>query len=153
MPRRLALALSLISAFSAGAAAQERQWSLDAGDENAYLVFGVPESDDVGFSMWCANRSGEINIFVPESDPGLEPGKTVTFKMTAGEEKALIVGKASANEESGTISLEASIADSNPIFAGLLTADRFRVKLGEEEQIFPLMDADVAGLLALCRKP
>ena len=35
------------------ALAQERQWSLDTVNNQVFLVFGVPESDDVGLSFWC----------------------------------------------------------------------------------------------------
>lgn len=39
-PLPLVLALGLL----AGAAhAQEREWTLDASEEDAYLIFGVPE--------------------------------------------------------------------------------------------------------------
>ena len=153
MLSRLLLSLAFTAAMFSVAAAQERQWSLDKGDDNAYLVFGVPDSDDVGFSMWCKVRSGEIEIFLPETDPALAPDQTISFKMAAGDATGEFKGKTSANEMSDTISLEAKLSDNDPIFAGLLEADRFRVKVGAEEIVIPLFDADIAGLLALCAKP
>ena len=153
MFKSLLLSISLIAGFSTSAAAQERQWTLDAGDEDAYLIFGVPESDDVGISFWCTIQSGEISIFVPEADPTMKPGITVPFTITAGKTTAKLRGKTTANEEAESISLETKIADSNPIFAAMKQVDRFKVKVGSEENIFPLIDADVARLLALCKKP
>ena len=150
---RLLLAVFSIAAVSASAEAQERQWSLDTGDEDAYLVFGVPETDDVGVSFWCTMGTGEISIFVPEADPSMKPGKTVPFTMTAGEMVARLEGKTTANEEAGTTSLEAKVSDSLPIFTAMKDADRFKVKVGKEENVYPLIDADVAGLLRLCGKP
>jgi len=150
---RVPLAVFLIAALFQSAAAQERQWSLDTGDEDAYLVFGVPETDDVGISFWCTLGSGEISIFVPEADPAMKPGKTVPFTLIAGETVAELEGRTSANEEAGTSSLEAKVPDSQPFFAALKEVDRFRVTVGREENVYPLIDADVAGLLALCKKP
>jgi len=150
---RFPLAIFLFAALSQGAAAQERLWSLDAGDEDAYLVFGVPETDDVGISFWCTMGTGEVSIFVPEADPAMEAGKTISFTMTAGETVAQLEGKTAANEEAGAVSLEAKVSDGEPIFTALKEADRFKVKVGKEEYVYPLTDADVAGLLKLCGKP
>jgi hypothetical protein len=153
MFKRLLLSISVIAAICASAAAQERQWSLDAGGEDVYLVFGVPETDDVGISFWCTLETGRINIFVPEADAALKPGMAVRFTITADKTVAKLKGKTTANEEAGTTSLEAKIPGDHPIFAALQLADRFKVKVGKEENVFPLIDADVAGLLALCKKP
>ncbi|MBC8038545.1 MAG: hypothetical protein H7X89_15145 [Rhizobiales bacterium] len=147
------LAFFLIAVVPASVAAQERLWSLDAGDEDAYLVFGVPETDDVGISFWCTMGTDEIGIFVPEVDSAIKPGKTVPFTMTAGETVARFEGKTTANEMSGTSSLEAKVSAGEPFFEALKEADRFKVKVGNEENVYPLIDADVSGLLALCRKP
>ncbi len=150
---RVPLAVLLIAALSPSAAAQERVWSLDAGDEEAYLVFGVPETDDVGISFWCTMGTDEISIFVPEADPAMVPEKTVHFTISAGETVARLEGKTHANEEAGTTSLEAKVSGGEPIFTALKGADRFKVKVGKEENVYPLIDADMAGLLKFCRKP
>jgi hypothetical protein len=149
---RLPLAISLLAVLSASAAAQERQWSLDRGDDDAYLVFGVPETDDVGISFWCTMHTGIVNIFVPEVDPRVATAKTLTFTLSAGETVARIEGKTTVSPETGTTSLEARVPDSQPIFAALKNADRFKIKVGKEENVYPLIDADVAGLFSLCKK-
>ncbi len=149
---RVPFAVFLFAVLCQGAAAQERLWSLDAGDEDAYLVFGVPETDDVGISFWCTMGTGEISIFLPEADPAMQPEKTVPFTISAAETVAQLEGKTTANEEAGTTSLEAKVSDSQPIFAALKEADRFKVKVGAGENVYPLTDADVAGLLKLCGK-
>lgn len=153
MLTRLLLTVSLIAAICASASAQERQWSLDAGDEDAYLVFGVPETDDVGISFWCTLRTGEVKIFVPEASPALKPGATTRFSITANKTTVKLKGRVTTNEEAGTTSLEARVSSSHPLFQSLEQADRFKVKIGGQENVFPLIDADVTGLLALCKKP
>ncbi|MGH6906646.1 MAG: hypothetical protein ACREDX_02185 [Aestuariivirga sp.] len=152
MMPRLALFIFLAAAVSADAMAQERQWSLDAGDEDAYLVFGVPETDDVGISFWCAMKTGEVNIFVPEADPAMKPGETVPFSVVAGQTVAKLEGRTTANEMSGTASLEAKVSSRHPLFEALRKADRFKIIVGKQETIYPLIDADVDALLRLCGK-
>jgi len=153
MFHRLLLTVSLIAAATASAAAQERQWTLDASDEDAYLIFGVPESDDVGLSLWCPIQKGEINIFVPEAHATLPAGKEVTLVIKAGDETAEIPARTEVNEEAGATSVEARANADHPVFAAMLQTDRFRVIVADEENVFPLVDADLDGLLALCRKP
>jgi hypothetical protein len=147
-----ALVISLLAVLSASAVAQERQWSLDRGGEDAYLVFGVPETDDVGVSFWCTMHTGVINIFISQIESSIASRKHVPFLLEAGETVARLEGKTTANPETGATSLEAKVPDDQPIFAAMKAADRFKVKVGEEENIYPLIDVDLIGLLALCRK-
>ncbi|MBI2717531.1 MAG: hypothetical protein HY245_05550 [Rhizobiales bacterium] len=153
MFKTLLLSLSLIAASSASAAAQERQWSLDIGDSEAFLVFGVPESDDVGISFWCALHSGEVSIFVPGAGPKLKPGRRASFSISAGSRTVRLKGKTTANEAAGTTSIEAKLADTNPLFAALRQADRFKVRIAGTETVYPLLEADLPGLLEACKKP
>lgn len=137
----------------AGAAvAQERQWSLNASDQDAYLIFGVADSDDVGISLWCPIRQGTVIIFVPEPAESLPADQEVTVTLLAGDKTAEVKGKTEVNEDAGVSSVEANIAADDPFFDAVLKSDRLRVKVGKEESVFPLVEADVAGLLALCRK-
>jgi hypothetical protein len=149
---RSIVSLSLLAMLAGAAAAQERQWSLDRGGEDAYLVFGVPETDDVGVSFWCTMHTGAINIFISQIESSTASRKHVPFMLEAGETVARLEGKTTASPETGATSLEAKVPDDQPIFAAMKAADRFKVKVGEEENIYPLIDADLIGLLALCRK-
>lgn len=152
MLKRLIFSISLLAQCCTSAMAQERQWSLDVNSEDAYLVFGVPESDDVGVSFWCTLRTGKIKFLVSESDPSLKPGTTARFTITADKTVARLRGKVESNGDAATTSLEAEIPASHPLFAALQLADRFRVEVGATEDVYPLIDADVTGLLSLCRK-
>ena len=53
MRTRLPIMLATLVLGSAPSLAQERIWTLDQTDAEVYLVFGVPETDDVGVSFWC----------------------------------------------------------------------------------------------------
>jgi len=150
---RLALTLFLAAAPAATALAQERQWTLDAGDSDAYLVFGVPETDDVGVSFWCTIRTNEVQIMLAEADPHLKVGRMAPITVTAGKTTVTLSGKVSDNEEGATTSIEASMPATSKLFPALLAADRFKVHVGKQNYVFPLGDADLTGLLDLCRKP
>jgi hypothetical protein len=149
------LALGLLAGV---AHAQERAWTLDASDEDAYLIFGVPESDDVGVSLWCPIGKGVVNLYLPVPTAELarlaEAAKERAAPLTiaAGSETATFRGKADLNREAAVSSLEVEIEVQHPIVAALTTADRFTVRSGQTEIVFPLYEADVEGLLELCRK-
>ena len=74
MLSRLLIILAALMLGPTLAMAQERIWNLDQTDQEAYLVFGVPETDDVGVSFWCTLQSGIVKFYVPETDPDLETG-------------------------------------------------------------------------------
>lgn len=132
--------------------AQEREWTFDTGDEDAYLVFGVPETDDTGVSFGCALQSGEIRIFVPEAGDDLEPDQQVMLTITVGGKDFTYEAVTAPNEMSGTISAEAVILPEDPLFADLRKVDRFRVRAGSEENIYPLEGADFESLVRACGK-
>ncbi len=152
MVLRLPLIVIAIWGLAVRASAQEREWTLDASDQDAYLVFGVPESDDVGISLWCTIRQGMVNVFVPETGESPSAGQQMKVILKAGGETAEIEGKTEVNDDDGRASVEAKISADNPVFAAMAKADRFHVLVGKEDTVFPLMEADVEGLLALCRK-
>jgi hypothetical protein len=152
----LRLSLLLALGLLAGSAhAQERDWMLDASEEDAYLVFGVPESDDVGVSLWCPIGKGSVNLYLPVPTRLLEKNKdkAAPLTITAGKESATFRGKADIYQQAAVSSIEAEIDVDHPIITALVTVDRFSVKAGGAELVFPLYNADVKDLLTLCRKP
>jgi hypothetical protein len=78
---------SVLAVFFACAAlpawAQEREWIFDTADEDAYLVFGVPESEDAGISFGCSLQSGEIRMFIPEAGEDLKPDQKIKLTISA----------------------------------------------------------------------
>ena len=142
--------------LTAGAApAQEREWLLDAGDEEAYLIFGVPDSDDVGISFWCVLRKDMVNLYLPRPTEELRKlkGKEVPVKLTADGENVTFRGKLQLIPEGLYSSVEVEMAADHPVLTAMRNSDRLRVRVGNEDLIFPLYDADLAGLVELCRKP
>ena len=151
MLRRYLLAGFLICA--AGSAwAQEREWLFDTGDEDAYLVFGVPETDDAGVSFGCTLQSGDIRLFVPEAGEELKADQKITVTILVGGKTFSYGAPTTANEMSGTTSAEAGIPAGDAIFADLRKADRFEVRAGTEDNIFPLEGADFDSLVRACTK-
>lgn len=145
------LALGLAS----GAAhAQERDWALDASDQEAYLIFGVSDTDDVGVSLWCRTRKDVVNLYVPRPTAELERlgRRKAPLTVKAGEETATFAGKIDLNRGFPTSSVEVEMPVDNPLLKALEKADRFSVKIGDQEVVFPLYNADVTTLLGLCRK-
>ena len=152
----LLLAFGLISGeiVTGKALAQEREWSLDASDQEAYLIFGVADTDDVGVSLWCPVKKGVVNLFVPRPTPELQhlARRKVPITVTAGTETATFAGKIDLNPDAASSSVEVEMPVTHPLLKAIEKADRFSVKIDAQEVVFPLYDADTAGLLALCSK-
>jgi len=153
MRPRLLIMLAALVLGSAPSFAQERIWTLDQTDAEVYLVFGVPETDDVGVSFWCTQQSGIVRLYFPESDPTLKPGAEVDFKLEVAGKTYPLNGKTAFNEESTGTSLEAELKTTDPMFAALQTANHFAVKAGSTSHVFPLGEADFPTFLDVCGKP
>lgn len=141
----IALALNCTLAL-----AQERQWSLDASEREAYLVFGVPDTDDVGLSFWCEIGNGKISIFEPLDHKLLKKDKKIRIDLVLGDEKFNIVAKASASPESRSASLEALVAVDGTVMQAMAKAQIISVTALGRKSSYPMFEADVAGLLRLC---
>ena len=150
---RLLITLCSLVLATTIATAQERVWNLDQTDHEAYLVFGVPETDDVGISFWCTLQSDIVKFYVPETDPNLKIADDVAFELSILDKAYPLKGKTTTNEESGSISIEAELKTTDPIFSALETTSHFSVQAGTSNQIFPLEEADFPGLLEVCKKP
>ena len=153
MHRFLALVFAL-GLVTGEALAQEREWTLDASDQEAYLIFGVADSDDVGVSLWCPAKKGVVNLFVPRPTAELQKvsRRHVPLTLTVGNETATFAGKIELNNDAPTSSVEVEMPVDSPLLKAMQTADRFIVKVDSQEVVFPLYDADIAGLLDQCRK-
>lgn len=133
------------------AQAQEREWILDAADEDAFLVFGVPETDDVGVSFWCKIGSGKVKLFFPEGSASLTPNTQSEFTVTIAGKDHHFKGTTSANDMTGATSIETELPVDDPVFAELQSADRFASHIGDHSTTYPLIDAGLDNLLRLCR--
>lgn len=147
--RVLVFLTALIVTFTP-ALAQERQWSLDASEREAYLVFGVPDTDDVGLSFWCEIGKGKISIFEPLDHKLLKKDKKIRIDLKLGDRKFNIVAKASTSPESRSASLEAQVAVDGTVMQAASKAQSISVTALGRKNSYPMFDADVAGLLRLC---
>lgn len=142
--------LFLCAAMHGQVKAQERQWSLDAAAEDVFLVFGVPETDDVGVSFWCKINSGQVRIYVPEGSASLKPDQTTSINIGINGAEYILQGKTTENQATGQTSVEMDIAANSPLIASLQSAEHFSITIANHKVITPLLDADISGLLKLC---
>ena len=150
---RLLMILAALALGPTLSLAQERVWILDQSDQEIFLVFGVPDTDDIGISFWCTQKSGIVRFYLPESVPKQKFARTIDLKMEVASKTYPFKSKASLNEESGTLSLETELKVSDPIFSALGSANHFAVKVGSRNHVFPLGEADLPGFLDMCKKP
>jgi hypothetical protein len=143
--------LFIFLASASALSAQERQWSFDQTDKDAYLVFGVPETDDVGLSFWCTQRSGRIKIFVPEGNLKLKPKEQVQVRFDVAAKTFRLKATAEANKEASSASLETEVPIDHPIFSALANADRITVRVKKRQDVFPTQDLDLSALLQVCK--
>lgn len=148
----LAAALCCALLMPGQALAQEREWILDAADQDAFLVFGVPETDDVGVSLWCKLGSARVKLYFPEGSPELKPDTTAFYVLTVADKKFKLEGKTSANDLTGSTSVETELYADDPLWSELDKADRFEVAIGKHQLTYPLVDAGIGNLLKLCKQ-
>ena len=153
MHRSTALLFAL-GLLSGEALAQEREWTLDASDQEAYLIFGVADTDDVGVSLWCPLKKGVVNLYIPRPTQELKKLGRHRIAMTvkAGDETVTFSGKVDLNLQADTSSVEAEMPVTHPLLKALEKADRFTVTVDRQEVVFPLYDADVPRIVELCSK-
>lgn len=132
--------------------AQEREWQLDATDQDAFLVFGVPQSDDVGVSFWCKLGSKKIKIMSPVPKGVLKSAKKISLVLNASGKDFALMATAGLGARSSADSVEAETPAAGPLVDALENSDRIGIKVAGHETTFPLLDADLDGLLRLCRE-
>jgi hypothetical protein len=137
--------LTMNSAF-----AQERQWSLDASEREAFLVFGVPDTDDVGLSFWCEIGKGKISIFAPVPHSNVSKDKRIHIDLKIDDAKFNIIAKASQTPGTTAASVEALVDPKGTVMQAVMKSQTFAVTALEHTASYPLIGADVEGLLRVC---
>jgi hypothetical protein len=130
--------------------AQERQWSLDASEREAFLVFGVADTDDVGLSFWCEIGSPKISIFAPVPHTLLRKDQKTRIDVTIDDTNFNIIAKASHTPGSTAASIEAVIDYDGTVIKAAAAGQIIRVSALGHKSSYPLADADFAGLLRVC---
>ncbi len=132
--------------------AQEREWTLDRTDQDVFLVFGTPETDDVGASFWCRIGSKKLRLFLPVTSSPAAPGAASLQVILPDQEfKLAVVSNQNDTRESNT--LEAEFDSAGPLAKSLHDNDFFTVVYNGTKRSFPLANADIDGLISLCTNP
>jgi hypothetical protein len=148
--RRFFPVLVSLALLPTPAHAQEREWQLDATDQDAFLVFGVPQSDDVGVSFWCKLGSKKLKIMSPVPSGRVKAGKNTPMVMQIGGKDFALSGRPGIGAKGSEDSIEAETPASGPLIESLQSNDRFTIRVGGHDATYPLLDADLDGLLKLC---
>jgi hypothetical protein len=147
--RIIYILLTLILTMNS-AVAQERQWTLDASEREAFLVFGVPDTDDVGLSFWCEIGKGKISIFAPVPHSNVNKDRKIHIDLKIDDEKFHIIAKASQTPGTTAASVEALVDRDGTVMQAVGKSQTFAVTALNHTASYPLIDADVEGLLRVC---
>jgi hypothetical protein len=150
MRRIILKTVIFVSLQGVAAVAQEREWTFDMTDQDAFLVFGTPNTEDVGISLWCKLGSKAIKIFVAEPNSKLKHGTNVKLTIEAGGKSFTFNGESGENDQIAGLSVEAELKTSDPLLEALQTADFIAVTSVDHVSRFPLMDANIDTLLRQC---
>lgn len=150
--RRFLPIILAVAIVAPSAHAQEREWQLDATDQDAFLVFGVPQSDDVGVSFWCKLGSKKLKIMSPVAKGATKHAKKISLVLSADGKEFALSAATGIGARGTTDSVEAETPATGPLVDALQNSDRFGVKVAGHQTTFPLLDADLEGLLRLCRE-
>lgn len=141
----LALLASASSSF-----AQEREWTLNASDKEAFLVFGVPDTDDVGISFWCEIGTNKFSIFVNNIAGQLKEGQLTNMAIEIDTHKFSVKAKAAVDKLGLSKSLEGQIPSNSPLLKAAENGSTLKTIVFNHSNTYPLIDADFTGLLRTC---
>jgi hypothetical protein len=130
-------------------AAQEREWLLDTTGEDAFLVFGVPSTTDMGISFWCKLGGKHISVFAPV--PHQEKPQQTKVSLEIKTDIFPLAVKFNTDQSGAT--LEAKLTPQDKIIADFSTTERFTLRVGSHVSVFPTEGAGFADLGKLCNTP
>lgn len=150
MTLRTALLAGIIFAQATPLFAQEREWSLNSTDTQTYLVFGVPDTDDVGLSFWCQNNKKDISAFLPEPALNLKRGQKLKMKITVDGKGATLPAVVDKDDATGVFTVEGKFTQKSALLKDLKKGASVTVTVLSHVATYPLDDADFDGLLDAC---
>jgi hypothetical protein len=118
--------------------AQEREWQLDAQGEDAFLVFGVPNTTDMGISLWCKIAPVPHNV------------KPVNVKVALKVDDTEFALKPKFNSGQGNATIEAELEPRDEILAALASTQRIGLHIADHTTIFPTEGANFFEFNKLC---
>lgn len=132
------------------AVAQEREWTLNASDKEAFLVFGVPDTDDVGLSLWCEIGTNKLSVFVNNIGGHLKQNQSTNMSIDVDGKKYSIKSKAAVDKLGRSQSLEGQISSNDQLLKAAETGTTLKTTIQNHTNTYPLIDADIAGLRRTC---
>lgn len=104
----IAAALSAPLALAGPALAQQKMsWHTQQTEDAAALVFGVPETDQAVIFFMCKPGTDKVTVQTLIGSKGLQADAAASITLAAGGVKKSFAGKATANEETGAVDVEA----------------------------------------------
>jgi hypothetical protein len=148
----LRLIFATIALLSAAhyAVAQEREWTLNASDKEAFLVFGVADTDDVGLSLWCEIGTNKLSVFVNNIGGQLKQNQSTNLAIEIDGKKYSIKAKAAVDKLGRSQSLEGQIPSNDQLLKAAETGTTLKTTIQNHTNTYPLIDADITGLLRTC---
>ena len=148
---RLMPTLALCGLLSTPALAQERQWNLQSTGKQTFLIFGVPNTDDVGFSLWCEVGKGQMSAFMPERQVPLKAGEKVPMLISIDGKQQALRGHVTKDAASGQLTVETKFSLKDGLISRLQTGQSLSISVKGHNTTFPFGEADFAGLLLACK--
>ncbi len=150
MTRIFFLAFGFLAVMVSAATAQERQWTLDSTDNQVFLVFGVPETDDVGLSFWCEINKGTVSAYMPEPQVKLRDGERTRMTIVIDGKVTKLAGKAEKDAATGHFTVEAPFKLKDALMKRLHDGQSILVSVKGHATTYPLEDADFDGFVGAC---
>lgn len=125
--------------------AQEREWQLDAQGEDSYLVFGVPNTADIGMSLWCKLGQKTVSIFAPLPNTVAATDAKVSLKIDAQE---FPLQPKFTNK-----TFEAELKPSDEIMTAIASTERIGLVIADHVTVFPTEGANFFEFSRLCNTP
>ena len=150
--RRLVSGVVMLALAGPAAAQDPRTWIFDDNPEAPALEFGAPESDDVVIAFSCEPAAKRMAIVESVASKKVNPGASVTFKLSAGIASLDLTGDAIANETDGTVSIEVNGAPNPRLFALLKAGVSLTIEVPGAKETIPLSGAapHIAAFERLC---
>ncbi len=131
--------------------AQERQWSVDSSEKQAFLVFGVPDTADVGLSFWCDIGSKRMSLFVPVASTTAKAGQHPAVTALVGGRTYKFKSDVEKDQASGLVNVESQFSSTDAFYKTVMASDTITVQVKSEKKSYPLSDADFDGLNRACK--
>ena len=149
---RVWTALAVLALATPASAQDPRTWIFDDNPEAPALEFGAPESDDIVIAFSCEPAAKRMSIVESVASKKLNPGTSVTFKLSAGAASLDLTGDAIANETDGTVSIEVNGTPNPRAFALLKAGPSLAIEVPGARETIPLSGAapHVAAFEKLC---